>query len=228
MAKVKFSALISEMRGKLNGSVFSKNRGGNYLRTKVTPANLQTAPQTTARARLAQFSQAWRSLSEVQRAAWSGAVDSFSSTNVFGDTVNPTGNTLFTKLNINSAIAGGSQMNVPPALVAVPSPSNVALTATATGNVLNLDFDPSSVPAGLRMEIQATPQLSPGISNANSKFTTLVVVDDSFSSGDSISAEYVAKYGALAAGRKVFVRVRFIHIASGIVSQKIATNVIVA
>ena len=49
MAKVLFSALISDMRNKLNGSVFAKNRGGSYLRTKVTPVNPQTVAQVHKR-----------------------------------------------------------------------------------------------------------------------------------------------------------------------------------
>ena len=62
MAKIKLSAIVSEMRGKLNGSVFSKNRGGAYIRTKVTPVNPQSLAQGLVRATLTNLSQAWRGL----------------------------------------------------------------------------------------------------------------------------------------------------------------------
>jgi hypothetical protein len=228
MAKIKFSALVSEMRGKLNGSVFSKNRAGAYVRNKVTPSNPQTAAQSGARALLAQFAQGWRALTQAQRDAWSGAVSSFQTTNVFGDVVNPSGNTLYSRLNILASIAGGSAMTTPPALFAVPALSNLVVGATAAGNVLTIDFDPTAIPAGHVLEVQATPQLSPGVSNANSKFATIGVLAVGFESGDSISTEYVAKYGSLQAGKKVFVRTRFIHIASGQVSQKISGSAIIA
>ena len=101
MAKVKFSALISEMRNKLNGSVFARNRGGAYLRTKVTPTNPMTIAQVQARSLLTSFSQAWRGLTEDQRQAWLSVVDQWSRTDVFGDVVNPSGSTLYIRLNIN-------------------------------------------------------------------------------------------------------------------------------
>ena len=43
MAKIKMTAIVADMRNKLNGSVFSRNRGGAYIRTKVTPINPQTS-----------------------------------------------------------------------------------------------------------------------------------------------------------------------------------------
>src|SRR3546814_3353017 len=50
ISKVKFGALMTDARGKLGGHVFSKNRAGSYLRTKVTPVNQQTSYQTSVRA----------------------------------------------------------------------------------------------------------------------------------------------------------------------------------
>ena len=50
MAKIKFGMMMTDARGKLGGQVFSKNKGGAYVRTKVTPSNPQTIAQTTRRA----------------------------------------------------------------------------------------------------------------------------------------------------------------------------------
>lgn len=45
MAKIKFGMMMTDARGKLGGQVFSKNRSGSYVRTKVTPVNPQTTTQ---------------------------------------------------------------------------------------------------------------------------------------------------------------------------------------
>ena len=66
MAKIKMTAIVADMRNKLNGSVFSRNRGGAYIRTKVTPINPQTAAQVQARSLLTSLSQGFRSLSQAQ------------------------------------------------------------------------------------------------------------------------------------------------------------------
>jgi hypothetical protein len=50
MAKIKFGMMMTDARGKLGGHVFSKNRSGAYVRTKVTPVNGQTTAQTGVRA----------------------------------------------------------------------------------------------------------------------------------------------------------------------------------
>ena len=72
--KILWGALVVDGRRKIGGQVASKNRGGAYMRNKVTPVNPQTAAQTAIRNRLAGLSQAWRALTAAQRAAWNGAV----------------------------------------------------------------------------------------------------------------------------------------------------------
>ena len=227
MAKVKFSALISEMRNKLNGSVFSRNRGGAYLRNKVTPLNPQTTAQVEARSLLASFSQAWRALTQVQRDAWNAAVSNWTTTDVFGDSVKPTGATLFIRLNINISIAGGSVINTPPAPVGVEALTLLELEALEPGSVLTMDFLPGSVPTGVSMVVEMTPCLSPGISNANSQFRVIEVLSEGVPTPATLSGPYVNKFGPLVAGQKVFVRAKMINVTTGETSQKLVANAIV-
>src|SRR6056297_1294291 len=97
--KMKFGALVTDGRGKIGGQVASKNRYGSYLRTKVTPSNPQTASQLNVRSVLAALSSGWRDLTQAQRDGWNAAVLDFQKTNVFGDTITPTGKNLYTRLN---------------------------------------------------------------------------------------------------------------------------------
>src|SRR5690606_26146133 len=99
MAKIKFGMMMTDARGKLGGQVFSKNRGGSYIRTKVTPSNPRSSFQQAIRTLLSGFSQAWSSLTANQRSAWNGAVSNWSKTDIFGDIKNPTGKNLFVRLN---------------------------------------------------------------------------------------------------------------------------------
>lgn len=227
MAKVKFSALISEMRNKLNGSVFSRNRGGAYLRNKVTPLNPQTAAQVEARSLLAQFSQSWRALTQVQRDAWSAAVSNWTTTDVFGDSVKPTGATLYIRLNINISIAGGTAISTPPAPIGVTALSLIEVEAAGPTNTVIVDFNPAFVPADVAMIIEATPCLSPGISNANSQFRVVEVLEPGDSSPATISAAYLAKFGTIVAGQKMFVRAKMVSRTTGETSQKLVASAIV-
>lgn len=228
MAKVKFSALISEMRNKLNGSVFARNRGGAYLRNKVTPVNPQTQAQVLARARLTQFAQAWRGLTQAQRDAWNAAVSQWSTTDVFGDVVTPSGNALFNRLNINVAIAGGSQLNTPPQPVGADALTDIGVTAAEGAGTFDVNFTPGPVPADHVLFLESTPMLSPGISNASAEFRRISTLPATEASPYDASTEQTAKFGSLVAGQKVFVRGKFINSTTGEVSQRLIASAIVA
>jgi len=228
MAKVKFSALVSEMRNKLNGSVFSKNRGGNYLRNKVTPVNPQTAAQVAARSQLSFYSQAWKGLTQAQRDAWNAAIEEWATTDIFGDIKNPTGLQLYAKVNINIQNAGGAPVVDPPAKVGAAALDTVApVFDTAAVDPAIINYTPNQVPVDHTLMIEATPQLSAGISNANSKFRAIQTEPAGNLSPAIITAAYTAKFGALVPGKKVFVRCKLIRNTTGEVSQSLVGSTIV-
>ena len=127
--KVKFSALVSEMRGKLNGSVASKNRSCSYFRNKVTPVNPNTARQLAQRSILTTQAQAWRGLTDAQRTSWNSSVATFAKTNIFGDLRNPSGFNLFCRLNANLATVSASTISTPPTSASVATCRIGTLTA---------------------------------------------------------------------------------------------------
>ena len=225
--KVKYSALISDMRGKLNGSVASKNRYGQYFRNKITPSNPQTITQVEQRARLAQFSRQWRTLTVAQRSAWNGAVSGWTRTNIFGDVVTPSGNILFNRLNLNIATAGGSSILLPPSPSDVATPESLSLAVSSVTPSFDMTFAPTPVPADFTLVVEATPQLSAGIENANNKFRILSTVASAGASPVDLLADYTARFGTLQQGMKVFVRISFINKISGQKSQAIKESAII-
>ena len=218
MARIKYSALVSDMRNKLNGSVLSKNRYGSYVRNKVTPVNPQTARQVFQRSLLASMSQAWKGLTEAQRVAWRSAVELYQTTNIFGDIQKPSGNILFNRLNMNILNAGGTQINVPPLPIGADQITQINVAVTVAGGVYDVAFAPT-VPAGHAMILEATPGVSAGISNANNQFRQVAVAPAGTTSPFDMSAEYIATFGAPAVGQKVFVRAKLVRLTTGEVSQ---------
>lgn len=227
MAKIKFGMMMTDARGKLGGQVFSKNRGGAYVRTKVTPSNPQTADQVAQRALLSSASQSWRGLTEAERESWNGAVSNYSSTNVFGDIINPTGAQLHTKININVALAGGSVVTTPPLPIGISSPAGVSVTADASTPEVILAWTSGAVPANTVMVVEATPCVSVGRYNVNNRFRVIGTLAAATATGADVATEYTAKFGSLVAGQKLFIRVKFINKNTGEVSQSIVTETIV-
>ena len=159
MAKFK-SLLFGEIRGKLAGIVFSANSSSRYIRQKVSPINPKTVAQGLVRTLLAAVSQAWRGLTEDQRAAWNKVAATVSFTNVFGDGVAPTGFGLHSRTNRNMQEINEALLTEP------PSPGDVesfdSLTAVidnaeiAEDDKIKLTFSPA-IPASQKVVLYATP-----------------------------------------------------------------------
>ena len=224
MAKVKLSAIVSDMRNKLNGSVFARNRGGLYLRTKVTPVNPQTVAQQAARNNLTSFSQGWRSLTEAQRDSWNAAVGNFATTDIFGDLRNPSGINLYNRLNINITNGGGAPITTPPVPTGAPAVDSVVLAANATGGTYTVTFTPDPIPADTAMIVESTAALSPGISNASAEYRIVATFAAGTTGAQDIAAAQIAKFGALIAGQKYFVRVKQVNLLTGEVSQTLISE----
>lgn len=227
MAKVKFTAIVADMRNKLNGNVFSKNRSGAYLRTKVTPVNPQTVSQIAVRNRLTQLSQQFRTLGATSINAWNAATDNFLKTDIFGDKIRPSGINLFVRLNANILGGHGTVITTPPALTASPEINTVSATATAGTPTLSIVVSPGTVPANTAWIISATGQVSPGKSFVKNLYRNIKVVAAAATSPVNALSAYNAKFGTLVAGQKLFVSVQAIDLLTGLKSLAVSVEVIV-
>ena len=215
MAKIKFGMMMTDARGKLGGQVFSKNRGGAYVRTKVSPINPETSRQSAVRSQLTGFSQAFRSLTSTQINAWNSAVSNFTSTDVFGDVKKPSGINLYTKLNMNLAQVGVSPISDPPLPSEVPPVDSLALTANGTVAALSLAFTPTPIPADTEWIVEATAPVSAGKSFVKSEYRQIGTLAAAATSPQNILAIYAAKFGNPITGQKTFVRVTPVNTVTG-------------
>jgi hypothetical protein len=99
MPKIKLSALISDIKGKSNGSVFSKNKSGVYFRNNPSGGGKKSAKWDRQKSILGSLASQWKDLSTAQKEAWNDAVTSYQTTNAFGDIRIPSGYELFMRLN---------------------------------------------------------------------------------------------------------------------------------
>ena len=204
--KVKFGAIIVDGRGKIGGHVLTKNRAGAVMRTKVTPVNVNSVDQLSARARFTVFSQSWRGLTEVQRDAWNAAVQDFQSTDIFGDLKTPTGFNLFQRLNNNLQNIGKPTLTLPPAPLAVDAVQITSVNAAAAIEALSV-IHSTPVPAGISLKVFATSAQSAGKSFIKSEFRQIDVIAAAAISPYDALAAYNAKFGTISnVGSKIFIR----------------------
>lgn len=222
--KVKWGAFIVDGRNKVGGHVASKNRSGAYIRTKVTPANPQSSAQLLVRQRFTTNSQAWRGLTTTQRDAWAAAVTNFLSTDIFGDTVTPSGFNLYIQLNNNLLTVGQPVIVDPPLPESVQGFTAFDLTADTSGAGFDIAFAPA-IAANVQVILWATPPLSPGKNFVKSQYRLISILDDTDLTPHDAQAAYIAKYGALPAiGTKVFAKFKPINEDTGQAGSEISDS----
>lgn len=226
MAKLLFTAIVADMRNKLNGTVFSKNRYGAYARTKVSPVNPQTPRQSAIRAIFGSLSQAWRGLTEEQRLAWINAAPNFPVTDQFGNIRYLSGNALFVRLNTVLLNAGEAQMSMPPS----PEGVTAAYIMGASGNISSTTITitlSDAVGAEETVIVEATPVMSAGKNYfANLLRQVMVTPSGDTPNPTDLWDAYAAAYGAPTAGAKIGVAVYTVNINTGETSPK-STDVLV-
>jgi hypothetical protein len=225
--KAKFGAIVVAGSGKINGFVASRNRAGAYFRTKVTPVNPQTEAQLEVRSRLTTYSQAWRGLTDAQRAAWNGAVQAFARTDIFGDLKNPSGFNLYQRLNNNLVTVGAAAITLPPVPDEVLTVLLQTLAGAAGAGTLSMGLS-GAVPAGTAVKVFATAPQSPGVSFVKSEYRLLTVLAAAAATPVALGAAYEARFGDLVAGQKIFVRIVFVNTATGQESTPQSISTVVA
>ena len=226
--KIKFSGVgIVDGRGKFGGSVASRNGSGAYIRNKVTPVFPDTPAQAAVNAIFADIAQAWRALSQAQRDAWNEAVSNFEHTDIFADTITPSGFNLHQQLNLNLASIGLPFIQFPPAPDATQSLTNLIVELDGPGTSLQVSST-EAIEAGTDFIIKATAGLSAGISFVKTELKSLVIVDDSDAFPVTFQIPYDAVFGALpAVGTKVFAEMIGVNNTTGQRGSGIKASVII-
>lgn len=224
--KAKFGAIVVDGRNKVGGHVFSKNRAGAYMRTKVTPVNPQTSFQNAVRSRLTGLSQAWRDLTASQREAWNSAVQDFQRTDIFGDLKTPSGFNLYQRLNNNLLTIGEAAIDTPPLVGSVYAPVTLSVAAAAGAGTVAITFT-GAIPATDAVKLFATAPVSAGKSFVKSEYRLLAILDNADTSPFAAGTAYVARFGAMTAGQKVFVQMVGVNITTGQEGQPLSASAIV-
>jgi hypothetical protein len=226
--KIKFGSIVVAGSGKIGGHVAARNRGGAYLRTKVTPVNPSSASQVSVRNRFTSLSQAWKALTAAQRASWNAAVADYARTDVFGDIKNPSGFNLFQRLNNNLLNVGESQISAPPVPGAVHAFTSLVAAMAKGADTATLTFA-AAIPATDKVKVFATPGMSAGKSFVKSEYRQIAVLDNADVSPYNVKADYNAKFGAIPdAGLKVFFRLIPVNVTTGQEGTGIDASCVVA
>ena len=173
MASIKLGTLVTDIRGAVGGTIFSRNRGGAYARKNTSPTNPMTSDQTTVRATMANVSAEWRNLTSAQKNAWNAAAPNFPYLDKFGDSREYSGQQLFLKMNlmIFALDPAATLTTSPPAPQSLTAISQATITLTNVAGVLTFTGTINSatvLPAGQELVAYASAGKSAGVTAPSS------------------------------------------------------------
>jgi len=209
--------------GSVNGVTSSRNRFGQYRRTKAIPVNPQTTRQTQVRDTFGDLASQWGTLTPTQRASWETCALEFPKVDSLGQAIVLSGFNMFVRANSALVDIGEAVLLTPVASTAWVT-ATVVPTAAAGTPALSIAYVAPA--AGHFLRVDAGPMVSAGRSYGDT-FALLFFVDDTGVSPQNALAAYVARWGALIAGQRIFVRARALN-QCGVFGPEYVTSVVVA
>ena len=229
MAKVLFGGGIAEMRRSLEGNTFSRNKGGSYVRQRVRPTNPQTPNQINKREILSNIAKQWGvELTQGQRDAWTNFAEINPRVDVLGQTLQLSGLQMFISLNERLLIASLPTIANPPLNQDVTQITTVTTVFDiGIGDLYSITFSPL-LQANEKLQVNSTPQLSPGISFVKNRLRLITASADGTASPFQAKPDWDTKFGTNPPfGAKIVTTVRAINQNNGAISVPLRADTIV-
>lgn len=205
--------------GRADGNVYMRN---GRVRGMTVPSYVSNDATSRARADFSNGSSAaWAALTDAERLSWMGATGHFVS-NRFGVLKEISGKELYVQCFANCALVGTTPPDTYPDLLKPLALESLSGAASAGGGTNALTFTATPQPANRHIIVMATSQKRATIYRPGKSLYRLVSATAAAPiSPLSIFADYLAKFGALTAGQKIFVRCHVIDDRSGFASASV-------
>ena len=186
-------------------TTYSHNRAGQYMRSRRTPTQpVGTGRRGTVRANFSASAKYYASLTAAQQAAWTAYAAMYPTTDALGQSIVLTGQQMCLRIQANLLNAGGAMVATPPVSNAVASAGTPTFTAVH-GAAITLTPTGAGAAADFQVYAFSAPQSS-GTSFCKTFWQAGHVAGNSVAAIVATTA-YVAQFGAIAAGQRIFVKV---------------------
>ena len=227
MAKIKLGPVVAQASGSVAGTVFSRNRGGTYMRTRAIPTDPNTVDQQNVRAILATQSQGWADRTAAERAAWENWATQNPVTDVLGAAIVLSGHQAYVRLNSRLDFLDQTLLTAPPIINAPLALDTVVQDGDIGLGDVNLTFTATPLAAGVVLWIQAAVVNSPGITYIRNllRFVGSSAAAQASPFDDQTLIE--AKFGTLIVGQTLHARVSTFDVATGLLSVGLESRVVI-
>ncbi len=213
--------VIGQISGKVGGYVFSRNRGGAYIRNGSVPSPVTTEKALAYKSYLSKASQLWQTESEDDRQSWTTFAQTKTSVDRLGKSISLSAHNWYVRLNTRLLAANEPTINLPP----VSSPPGVPVVSSfkvdvVTGNT-KIQFTPTPLPAGISLWVRAAKVQSPTIINVQNLLTTVLITPAAATSPLDLEDELIEAFGPIQEGASYVVELRAFDRNSGQVGGRV-------
>lgn len=209
---------VAALSGSVGGTVYSRNRGGAYIRNRAIPVDPNSDAQQNVRAILASQSQAFSDLTDAQRAAWENWASQNPVINALGNSILLSGHQAFVQLNSRLDLDDQTVLSAPPIINAPMALDTLVLSADIGTGTFDVTFTATPLAAGVELWLLAAVINSPGITYIRNRLRFIGTSAAAETSPFDIQTLVEAVFGTVIVGQTVHTRVATFDTATGLIS----------
>lgn len=209
---------VSQVSGRVGGTIFSRNRGGAYMRNGSIPTTVTTPFAQSIKAITAAQSQAWAGLADALKEQWVEWAAQNPVINRLGQSRTLSGHQAFVQINARLVYGGFAALDSPP-IGAAPAPFVPgAITAEAGPSVATVAYNPTPAPTGVAVQCFAYLANSPGMRYVKNRLALVTTSAAAAATPLDIADNVESRFGTLQAGQTLHIALRALDSTSGLVS----------
>lgn len=213
MALVKWSAMVGEVKGKLNGTIFSNPTYGAQMRNRKSKKGHHSSVWGSQKSKLSVVASEWKDLTPTQQQSFVNNVANYPYINKFGDSVIPSAYQLYCTLNLNIRAIGGSQLAT---CVAPNSEANFGTVEMQVGATSELEMTYTNPSDGnVQALYYVSPPQSKGVFYQPAKMRFAAKNRGNNAPPFAIDSAIEALYGPVVDDQKYFWRMEVVDITTG-------------
>lgn len=222
MAVVKWTALVTAMKGKLRGSVLQFGAAGQVMRSTKQFNQYSNTRWNASKTNIAAVTQNWKNLTSAQRSAWAAQTVNYPEKDRYGNTHYPSPYTLHMRLNNAMLFHNGTLLATPLGPASFTNISPIAVTVGA-GPTLTLGINVVTSSNEVIL-IRATSALSNGRRPPKGLYTLVASPIMSAVTSYDFTSAYIARFGSIPTGGQIYFSIAIFNITTGQISTPIITN----
>ena len=226
MAIFRGGPAATTISGSVADIVFSRNRGGQYMRRRAMPSTVTSTYALQIKAILAAQSQNFRDLSTAQQAAWQAYAQQNPVLNALGAAFTKSGHQAYIAINSRLSLVSQALLTAPP-IAAAP---DALLTYTQNGDLgagaFTAVYTATPLGATSRLWTRACAVNSPAINYVSNLLRFVGISAAAQASPFDDQTPMVTRLGTLVAGQTLHVRRHVFDTATGLLSPALPARVL--